>query len=586
MIRTVLLGLFLVVSTLRLDAADFDWREMTYADIVKDLVISQKVLERALVEQSDVAQPHADTLGYIMERLGIVYQLSGQPEESLRVYLEAIDWYNRAGQSAKAAQVYTQLGYSLKERDLSKAFRYMRKGIHALEETNSEYLSAAYDNLGVLHDLQGNLDSARIYFQRSLDLKRSLNDEHGIPFSLQKLAIASAKSGNLTQAFNYLEDAMLRARALSDTTLIAECLTYLGDVYLMSGQYDKCIKEFRAALQLAQQKNIGYLANYIYGELHGAYAQMGNYAEAYEWLSRNAALRDSVMTLERVRAIAELETYFETAQKELEIANLEQEVVHREAELRQNRILLGIVSLLIALLLVILYLLRLRQKLRYSTALALQQAEAQKERVRSVIRGEEMERKRIARELHDGLGQVLVGASMYLSASPHQGDINIKRSEELIGTACKEVRNISHALIPKHIKGGHLVTAINQLVESTADQFQQNLSVEIDESTIAGCADDEALALYRMLQELIQNSMKYSTRDGYRLEIAHSEQANRLHFEEYRGHFNPEAFSSGDGIGYTNLLSRAEMIGGQWQFNRNEKGGISAVLQWTKKGRP
>lgn len=138
--------------------------------------------------------------------LGLVFYLSGQYDKSTSCYLEAIQVFEKLGALEELARHLGQFGYQLKRRDLEKARQYMKQGIRLAETYNYEsVLCGLLDNYGVLFEMSGRLDTARTCYQKALNLKRSLQDTLGIPYSLNNLAGIAAMQGDYAEAFNLLK---------------------------------------------------------------------------------------------------------------------------------------------------------------------------------------------------------------------------------------------------------------------------------------------------------------------------------------------------------------------------------------------
>ncbi len=158
----------------------------------------------------------------------------------------------------------------------------------------------------------------------------------------------------------------------------------------------------------------------------------------------------------------------------------------------------------------------------------------QKLRSLSLLQGQEEERKRLARELHDGIGQLLTAIRLKLNSLEDSGLSETKLKEELgsvkelVSKTIKEVRTISYALVPIDLFDFGLEAAITQLCES-ADKsglpttFQCNLTGKRLNPTIE-------IEIYRIAQEGINNSLKYSKATSLDVRLVMSENAGNIKF--------------------------------------------------------
>ena len=144
-------------------------------------------------------------LAYLNEQLAIAYYYKGDYDLSVQTSLQAIKHYEQLNNHLKEGSVYASLGYQMKRRNLPKAFDYMRKGIYLLEQINDQKaLSAAYNNFGVLHEMDNDMDSALFYYQKGLVIVEQLNDSIGIPYSLNNIATAYVILKKVQRSFTLL----------------------------------------------------------------------------------------------------------------------------------------------------------------------------------------------------------------------------------------------------------------------------------------------------------------------------------------------------------------------------------------------
>src|SRR5204863_134100 len=159
-------------------------------------------------------------------------------------------------------------------------------------------------------------------------------------------------------------------------------------------------------------------------------------------------LKDSLYANANPKALAEMQTKYETEKSDRLIEQQQNRIV------LQNYLFIGIAGLAI-LASLLLFSVYKRNKLRQETLMKTQLMKQQEAAVKAVMEAEENERQRIAKDLHDGVGQMMSAAKMNLSAIESElkwSDDNQKESFEkiiqLVDESCKEVRNVSHIMMP------------------------------------------------------------------------------------------------------------------------------------------
>jgi len=204
-----------------------------------------------------------------------------------------------------------------------------------------------------------------------------------------------------------------------------------------------------------------------------------------------------------------------------------------------------------------------RRRQHQKTALDAATIKHKEQQLQAVIDGQEEERRRIARELHDGVGQKLAGIKINwenlsndLSRNENFG--NLQKMSELLDNAAAEVRTISHQMMPKELEQFGLVPAIESLLrnnlENAGIRFEFNqLGMEKRLPQIV------ELNLFRIIQELLSNIIKHADAKNLHVQLLKRQDSVVLIVEDDGKGFeikNDERF----GIGLMNIESRIKMI--------------------------
>jgi len=193
-------------------------------------------------------------------------------------------------------------------------------------------------------------------------------------------------------------------------------------------------------------------------------------------------------------------------------------------------------------------------------------------RLSSMIDGQEMERQRLSRELHDSLGQMMLAIKMKLERALHTNFMKsrdiIQETQTLFSSTIQEVRNISNDLMPAVLNEFGLITALRNLVSG----IDKNTTVEVtfrSENTKEKYNQRADTYLYRIAQEALNNAIKYAG-------ATHIE----VHFQETEYELVLEISDDGKGLdenihwgnGIPNMKERASLIGGKLTMGKNEEG--------------
>jgi signal transduction histidine kinase len=222
-------------------------------------------------------------------------------------------------------------------------------------------------------------------------------------------------------------------------------------------------------------------------------------------------------------------------------------------------------------------------------ALELEQAQLkslqQDELLRNSILVQEQERKRIAGDLHDEIGAVvsILKMNLILMRQKHEQtskDIqqvkDIQNLINLANTAISSVRNISHQLTPPQLEAFGLVKTI----ESVISNINQSGNLRVDFSVKCEWPIIEwpiALGIYRIIMELINNTIKHANANYILLAFACTNQNLVVTFEDDGNGFS-DTSPLNAGLGLISMESRAKALNGQFAYQNGKENGISAIL--------
>ena len=199
----------------------------------------------------------------------------------------------------------------------------------------------------------------------------------------------------------------------------------------------------------------------------------------------------------------------------------------------------------------------------------------------AVLRTEERSRADFSRELHDGLGPLLSSAKMSLSALSTEkgGDSRtlIDNTMYVIDEAIRSLREISNNLSPHVLNNFGLARGIQNFIDkscamhSTAIEFKTNLRTERFDT-------DVEVILYRVVCELINNSLKHAACTSVNLSLAQNGSTLVLNYSDNGRGFNPQAMMD-CGMGLSNISSRINSLGGTFDISSSKGRGMRATIR-------
>jgi signal transduction histidine kinase/ligand-binding sensor domain-containing protein len=212
----------------------------------------------------------------------------------------------------------------------------------------------------------------------------------------------------------------------------------------------------------------------------------------------------------------------------------------------------------------------------------------QEEFSRRLINAHESERRRIAAELHDSIGQSLAtiknSAIFAVQTVKDLGEAKEQFEEitEESGNAIAEVREIAYNLRPHLLDRLGLTKAISSMLNRTADNLQMKMFLQIDD--IDDLFENEAeLSIYRIIQESLNNIIKHSEATEIRVMVERKEESVRIKIEDNGKGFKVNSPKQ-NGFGLLGISERVRMLGGTLSIKSEiDSGTITEIEIWTKQ---
>lgn len=202
---------------------------------------------------------------------------------------------------------------------------------------------------------------------------------------------------------------------------------------------------------------------------------------------------------------------------------------------------------------------------------------------KAIINAEENERKRIAADLHDGVGQIMSAAKMNLSA--FENEITFKDDAQkiyfdkligLVDESCKEIRSVSHQMMPNALLKNGLASAVKEFIDKIDNRiikinlYTEGLNERLDGNT--------ETVLYRIIQECVNNVIKHSGANNLDISLIKDNDGISATVEDNGRGFDTMDRQKTEGIGLKNIRSRVEFLKGTVDFDSSPgKGTLVAI---------
>jgi signal transduction histidine kinase len=512
------------------------------------------------------------------QMLSTVHYLSGAYDSSSFYILDAIRLYEQLKMPAEWGYAYCEHGYRIKRRNLNEGFRFMTLGIQILEENNCKNeLTGAYDNFGVLYELRSDLDSAELFYNRALQLKESLNDSLGIPYSLNNLGGISIMRGQYERALPFIQRGLQIRQLRGDRLGEAESCTLMGELYQAWQKWNLAIEWFTRSCDSYRELGVPFSLQQNLQNLSKCYEETGQFELATQALRTSMALKDSLLNEKNLKIVNELEQRFNLAEKDKSIAVLQEKAAKR---------MMVVAWIAAALILTAgIFVVLLQRNKRRAAAARDAAIIAERERgLEAVFAATEEERKRIAKDLHDGVGQQLSGLRMGFESLtsevrtvlPHKSEV-IDRLTRVIDEACTDVRSISHQMMPKALSESGLIASLEDMLTKSLGVTKVHYRLEHYKVEGMRFSEKIELGLYRVCQELINNIIKHSGASEVVVQLFRNKDLLILIVEDNGRGF--VASDNGAGIGLSNITSRIHTVDGEVTWEPGPQSGTVATVK-------
>ena len=322
-----------------------------------------------------------------------------------------------------------------------------------------------------------------------------------------------------------------------------------------------------------------------YNELSKVYSVTKNYDKAYFYSNKYNVINDSLNDTKFKSEIVELEAKYKKAENEKMITVLQSE--NEKAALlvnnnRLNSLLLAVLSILLFLTVLFLWLLNKNQKklsvqkeINHQQELTALENQQKLSVSNALVEGEEVERKRIARDLHDGLGSMLSGLKIHLKLAGNENALSTKEVGVLLDDSIKELRNISQNLMPESLLKLSLEYALRDLCMANSNvKTTIEFQYLIKESNLP---ENYEIVIYRIIQELLSNALKYANASQILVSCSQNKETFFITVEDNGIGFNVSENRSG--MGLKNIKNRVEFLNGKLEIESSENKGTSVYIE-------
>lgn len=521
-------------------------------------------------------------IGQAYNSIGAIHAEQYRPDSAIHYYLKAVAINEQLGDYSNVASGYSNIGNLYSDQQApDKAIEYLEKALKIrLEHGEEKKTMYTYNNLAVAYNGKGTkeaIEKALMYSEKGTTVALKYDNKFvagvikgGVCHLLNEQKRYGEAISHCQQSIQYLEEA-------NRTANLVFPLVNLATAYNALNQPAEALKYAEKGYAIMKEKNLVDPLEVYYEELANANEKLGNHKQALYWFKQFMVLDDSLFTAENVKNLADVETKYQTAQKEKEL------IAQKAQIFRQRTWLLTLVigfAIFVAFSLLFYNRYRLKQRQILNEAVIREQ----KLGLNAVMEAQEAEQKRIAKELHDGIAQELIAIKLGFdrlalkmkNAAPTEAE-NVIALSDLLNETCTEVRTISHLMLPPTLEKEGLVSSLQLLLENSLKRL--GVAHKFNYADVQERFDSKIeLAVYRIAQELINNILKHAQATQIAIQLQKAD--NKLIFkieDDGKGYDFDEARRKGS-LGLLNILSRVSNLGGTFVAEpKGQRGTVSLV---------
>ncbi len=531
---------------------------------------------------------------------GIIYNKLGKNDSAVTYFLNYINALESSDSPIKnqgIATAYNNIAscyYDLN--NYGKAAGYDKAAIpYRILDRNEEMIAITYIFVADDFDNMRQFDSAVFYLSKAKPIVEKLQKNSLNVHYYDIVAQTHRLKGDYTKAIEAYNIDIEESKKINDGFQIMRMRKMIGISYAGLKDFSRARQFFLLALPTAIEKNSPKERIEILEELVKLEEKTSDTGKAFLYMKQLSIVKDSLKNDEINKAVAEMDSKYQFEIKEKEISQLRQDKQIQMFSIKQKSILIYVlVGSLTALLLVGFLGYR---NIRHRQQLAKQQDELQQQRISelekdrqlvavdSILKGQEEERSRLAKDLHDGLGGLLSGVKFSLRnmkdnliITPDNMTV-FERSLDMIDTSIKELRRVAQNMMPEMLTKFGLDEALKEYCNTinatellTVKYQSLGMEARLEKST--------EIIIYRIVQELLNNTMKHAAATEAFVQII--KDGNRLNVvvEDNGKGFDTSVIENNKGAGLSNVRSRVDYLKGQLDIHSEKEKGTLVNIEF------
>lgn len=538
-----------------------------------------------------------------LNRKGTAQMYNSEYYNALVTYFESLGIFSKLKDQANESRVFNNIGLVYESiGDWTNAMQYGKKSLlikFALKDSLG--IANSYGNVGNVFFNLGMVDSCIIYQQISLSINNALQNKSGISNALGAIGNCYREKNMPDSSIAYLIKAFELSKQLGNVENNAAIVNNIALSYLQKNDLKKA--ETYAKMVAAYVPTISdkeFLHEY-YTLMYRLNEKKGDILNAFKYLKIVAVINDSLFVQRTNIQNEKLSVSYEYKQKSLEeqIAFDQQlNASEKRTNSQKNRFFITALLLLLTAFVAAIWYNRVKL-LEKKSQVADQLATMKEQQIRelenekqilvshSIVQGQEDERSRLAKDLHDGLGGLLTGVKhsiinmkeRFILTEEHV--TGFEKSLSMIDLSMQELRRIAHNMMPEALDRFGLEEALKDYCAGVSssvthvnfESFGENIPMQ----------NTAEIMVYRIVQELVNNAIKHAAAKGVVVQLIRGVDWVRINVEDDGKGFDVNHLKEAKGFGWSNIQNRVDYLQGNIDIRSDLGSGTSISIELKTK---
>jgi signal transduction histidine kinase len=520
----------------------------------------------------------------MLNHIGIVYGLKQEYKEQLDYALQITNVTEAINDSSRLSGVYHNLANcynNLTQYRKAVDYALFSAKLYNDYKKRNDYINRVYATLAQNYEGLEMIDSALYYYDKAIRESVRLNDKYAEATIYGYISNLYSNHYRFSEMLKVSEKSLALARVLQSRQMVANALYTVACAQFYNGNNTEARKNIDEALEIATKDSLREELLNSYAVLPYIAARDADYATVVWAKKKTDSIHQVVLNNQVIKSTTELEKKYESEKKDTQL-KLQKAVIQRKNILNYISIGTAITILLISLLTYRTY--KQKQRLQQQRISELEK-DKQLVAVDSMLKGQEDERSRLAKDLHDGLGGLLSGVKFSLSnmkdnliVTPDNMAV-FERSLDMLDTSIKELRRVAHNMMPEMLTKFGLDEALKEYCNTI--NTTKLLTVKYQSLGMASRLEKSSeIIIYRIVQELLNNIMKHAVATEAIVQLIKEEGRLSVILEDNGKGFDTALLKSNKGAGLTSIQSRVDYLKGQLDINSEAGKGTLVNIEF------